>query len=61
MPLFWTAVWAVVIFGSIFWYTAMLFTVGFKAGREIGELAGRLEAQTPADTASRRAQNARDS
>lgn len=53
MPFFWTTFWAVVVFGSIFWYAAMLFTVGFKAGREIGELAGRLGAQAPGGAASR--------
>lgn len=51
MPLFWTAFWSAVVFGSIFWYTAMLFTVGRKAGREIGELAARLGAQAPTGVA----------
>lgn len=31
----WTALWFVVVFGSIAWYAFMLLTIGIKAGLEI--------------------------
>ena len=45
MPQLWIAFWAVAIFGSILWYGFLLFYIGIKAGKEIGQLARTLTAR----------------
>jgi len=47
MPQLWIAFWAVIIFGSIAWYGFLLFYIGIKAWKEIGQLARTLEARKP--------------
>ena len=34
--------WTAIVFLSIVWYAALLFYVGVKGGREIGEMAVNL-------------------
>ena len=46
MPQLWIAFWAVAIFGSIAWYGFLLFYIGVKAGREIGQMTRNLGSRT---------------
>jgi len=39
--------WTVMIFASIAWYGFLLFYVGFKGGREIGQMIRTLQDQPP--------------
>ena len=49
MPQLWIAFWAVAIFGSIAWYGFLLFYIGIKAWKEIGQLVRTLEARKPVE------------
>ena len=40
-------VWAALIFASIAWYAFLVFSIGWKAGREIRELIKNLGAAPP--------------
>lgn len=39
--------WTVLLFASIAWYGFLVFYVGWKAGREIGELTRSLSTAAP--------------
>ena len=41
--------WAVLLFGSIFWYGFLVFYIGLKAGREIRTLIKDLTKTQAAD------------
>jgi hypothetical protein len=48
MPQLWILFWALMIFGSIFWYAFLLFYIGVKAWQEIGQMVRALQTRKPA-------------
>ncbi|MBI3851968.1 MAG: hypothetical protein HY298_17055 [Verrucomicrobia bacterium] len=47
MTQLWIVFWTAIIFGSIAWYGFLLFYIGIKAWKEIGQLARTLESRKP--------------
>jgi hypothetical protein len=48
-PLF-VIFWTLMIFLSVAWYGFLLFYIGYKGGREIGELVRRFKSRLPPDS-----------
>jgi hypothetical protein len=44
------AIWAIAIFGSIFWYAFLVFYIGYQASREILNMVRVFEARKPPRT-----------
>jgi hypothetical protein len=42
--------WTLMIFLSIAWYGFLLFYIGFKGGREIGQMIRKFKSRPPLDS-----------